>query len=59
MELYPDDFMISRPEFLGNLWGNEKAAKMFSEHKTAEEIIASYKDELNDFVKLREKYLLY
>ena len=29
MELYPDDFIISRPDFLGNLWGNEKAAQMF------------------------------
>ena len=59
MELYPDDFSIDRPDFLGNLWGNEKAAIMFSEHKTAEEIIASYKNELHDFIKLREKYLLY
>ncbi len=59
IKLYPNNFIIDRPEFLGNLWGNEKAAIMFSEHKTAEEIIASYYDELNDFVNLRKKYLLY
>jgi uncharacterized protein YbbC (DUF1343 family) len=59
MELYPDDFIISRPDFLGNLWGNEKAAIMFSEHKTAEKIIASYKEDLDNFINLREKYLLY
>jgi uncharacterized protein YbbC (DUF1343 family) len=59
MELYPDDFVISRPDFLGNLWGNEKAAIMFSEHKTAEKIIASYKENLDNFINLREKYLLY
>ena len=59
IELYPDDFVISRPDFLGNLWGNGNAAAMFNEKKSAEEIIDSYKDDLDDFIKLRSKYLLY
>jgi uncharacterized protein YbbC (DUF1343 family) len=59
MGLYPNEFIISRPEFLGNLWGNENAATMFNEYKPAEEIINSYKEELDDFIAVRKKYLLY
>ena len=59
MELYPDDFVISRADFLGNLWGNDNAATMFNEHKPAEAIISSYKKDVEDFIADRNKYLLY
>ncbi|MCF7832569.1 MAG: DUF1343 domain-containing protein [Candidatus Marinimicrobia bacterium] len=58
-KLYPEDFLISRPDFLGNLWGNDTARIMFSEKKSAFEIIESYKEELNNFIGLRDKYILY
>lgn len=59
MDLYPNDFVISRPDFLANLWGNENAAAMFNDHRSADDIINSYKEDVDDFIEGREKYLLY
>ncbi|MBN2780896.1 MAG: DUF1343 domain-containing protein [Candidatus Marinimicrobia bacterium] len=57
--LYPEDFSISRPDFLGQLWGNGRAVDMFNAKRPVAEIIGSYREELDAFLAEREKYLLY
>jgi len=58
-QLYPQDFVITRPIWMNKLWGNRDAFEMFSEHKSAEDIIKTYEQELNQFNRIREEYLLY
>lgn len=59
MELYPDDFVISRPQWMHKLWGNTKAYEMFMDNRSAEDIIKTYEQETATFVEIRQKYLLY
>jgi uncharacterized protein YbbC (DUF1343 family) len=59
MTMYPDDFRISRPDWLNALWGNRDALDMLREGKHADEIIEAYREELETFNRLRKKYLLY
>lgn len=59
LELYPDDFKISRPEWMNKLWGNRQAYDMFMQGKSANDIIKTYENELAQFERIREKYLLY
>ncbi|MCF7832568.1 MAG: DUF1343 domain-containing protein [Candidatus Marinimicrobia bacterium] len=58
-DLYPDKFVITRPLWMHKLWGNKNAYDMFEANKSADEIIATYKQELAKFVEIREEYLLY
>ena len=58
-QLYPQDFVITRPIWMNKLWGNTKAYDMFIEGDSAEDIISTYKHELLQYEKFREKYLLY
>jgi uncharacterized protein YbbC (DUF1343 family) len=58
-QLYPQDFVITRPIWMNKLWGNRDAFEMFTQHKTAKDIIKTYKQELNQFIRIREEYLLY
>ena len=58
-QLYPDKFVITRPVWMSKLWGNRDAFEMFSDHNPAKEIIKTYKPELAQFTRIREKYLLY
>ncbi|MEA3392383.1 MAG: DUF1343 domain-containing protein [Candidatus Marinimicrobia bacterium] len=59
LQLYPQDFVITRPIWMNKLWGNRDAFEMFTEHKTAEDIIKTYEQELKQFIRIREEYLLY
>jgi uncharacterized protein YbbC (DUF1343 family) len=59
LELYPDDFKISRPEWMHKLWGNRLAYEMFMQGDSANDIIKTYENELTQFKNIREKYLLY
>jgi uncharacterized protein YbbC (DUF1343 family) len=55
---YPDDFEMGKPR-MGRTWGNNDLYDMILDGKSATEIIASYREELLQFMKIREKYLLY
>jgi len=55
---YPDDFRMRERRF-NITWGNDEAYNMLLDGKSAEAIIATYRDELDQFVKIREQYLLY
>jgi uncharacterized protein YbbC (DUF1343 family) len=57
-KLYPDDFEF-RKNWLDKLFGNKNLSEMLKENSTPEKIFASWGKELNDFKKLRNKYLLY
>jgi len=59
IQLYPDKFVITRPVWMNKLWGNRDAFDMFSDQKPADEIIKTYEQELAQFVKIRDQYLLY
>ncbi len=58
-ELYPIQFVITRPVWMHKLWGNKKAFEMLDANESPEKIIATYKDEVAKFVEIREEYLLY
>jgi uncharacterized protein YbbC (DUF1343 family) len=47
------------PDFFDKLAGNELLRKQIIEGKTAEEIRASWKSDLAEYLKIRSKYLLY
>lgn len=59
LELYPDNFKISRPYWMDKLWGNRQAYEMFTNGSSASDIIKTYEHELARFEKFRTKYLLY
>jgi uncharacterized protein YbbC (DUF1343 family) len=59
MDLYPDDFVISRPQWMNKLWGNTKANEMFEANAPAEDIIKTYEQDVAAFEKLSKKYLMY
>lgn len=58
-KIHPEEFEISRPDFLAQLWGNRLLEEMTLEKRPAAEIIAAYREELEQFIRLRKKYLLY
>lgn len=63
--LWPDQFQWhpqDRPEQLRNVdsaWGTDRIRRMIDEGRPADEIIASYRPELDGFAAIRKKYLLY
>ncbi len=57
-KLYPDDFKW-RTAGQDRLWGTDKIRLMIDEGKKPEEIINSWKRELEKFLKTRQKYLMY
>lgn len=59
LDLYPDDFLISRERWLNQLWGNETLGEMLLQNASVDEIIASYQDDLNEYRLLKNKYALY
>mgnify|MGYP000513002968 CR=1 FL=1 len=59
LELYPDEFKITRTTWMHKLWGNRQAYDMFTQGKTAEEIIDSYAKDLSTYLNFRNQYLLY
>ncbi|MCQ2974951.1 MAG: DUF1343 domain-containing protein [Bacteroidales bacterium] len=56
---FPQHNMINRKEWLKLLYGNNSLEKMISEGKSEKEIIESWQPQLNDFKKVRAKYLIY
>ncbi len=56
--LYPDDFLMYAPR-MGRTWGNGDFYTGILAGKSADEIISAYQEELLQFIKLRENYLLY
>lgn len=59
IELYPNDFVITRPYWMNKLWGNRDAYEMFTSNEPAEKIIKTYEREVAKYVEIREEYLLY
>lgn len=57
-KLYPEKFKFREKGF-DRLVGDENIRKQFEGNKKPEEIINSWEKELNDFIKIRKKYLLY
>lgn len=56
---YPEDFGWRSSRGPDRLWGGPGLREMVDAGKTAEEIIASYQDELKAFEVIQAKYLIY
>jgi uncharacterized protein YbbC (DUF1343 family) len=59
LDLYPDEFLISRGRWLNQLWGKETLGQMLAQNATVSEIMASYQEELDEYMILKNKYTLY
>lgn len=65
MKMYPDNFNFNLPGAKQRIGafdranGTDKIRLMLEKGLPVEEIVASYQPELNEFIKKREKYLLY
>ena len=59
LDLYPDEFLISRVRWLNQLWGKETLGQMLKQNASVDEIIASYQEELDEYLILKHKYALY
>ncbi len=64
MNASPDSDFFGTPDSKGRYWldllsGSDELRKQIMEGKTAEEIKASWKDDLEAFKKQRKPYLLY
>lgn len=57
-KLYPDSLII-RKNSLSRIWGSDNLLTQLLEGKTPSEIINSYQSELEQFLKIRGKYLIY
>ena len=53
-----NDFVMYAPR-MGRTWGNADFFTMILDGKSAEDIISSYENELSQFIRIRDKYLLY
>lgn len=56
--LYPDSFVINK-DSMGRLWGSDNLYLQLQGDKTPIEIMNSYQTDINNFKKIREKYLIY
>ena len=56
---YPDDFEWRYKKGPDRLWGGSGLRNRVDAGESAETIIASYQDELQEYLRLREKYLIY
>ncbi len=57
-KLYPEKFKF-KPAVFDNLMGESSTRKMIIADKSTEEITASWKQDIEKFIKIRAKYLLY
>ncbi len=57
-KLYPNDFQINTAR-MNRLVGDDKVTQMLNNAVNYKEIVKYYEEELNQFKKLRTKYLLY
>ena len=53
------DKFFTRPQWFDILVGNRKVRKQITEGKSEEEIRAGWQKELEEYKKMREKYLIY
>ncbi len=60
-KLYPDQriFDTKRVKMFDKAFGTDKIRKAILRGDSAEKIVASWKDQLEEFKKIREKYLIY
>lgn len=58
-KLHPDQFAWSSPRSPLIMFGNEQTPGAIDEGRSPQEVIQSWQPKLNEFKKLREKYLLY
>jgi uncharacterized protein YbbC (DUF1343 family) len=56
---FPKRDMINRRDFLKLLYGNGSLPTMLQQGKTEEEIIATWQPGLDNYLKIRAKYLIY
>ena len=56
---YPEDFGWRRSTGPDRLWGGSYLREMVDAGKSAQEIIAVYQDELQDYAKIQQKYIIY
>ena len=56
---FPKHDMINRKDFLKLLYGNGSLPTMLQQGKTEEEIIATWQPGLDNYLKIRAKYLIY
>ncbi len=56
--LYPDSLVIHK-DSLGRIWGSDNLYVQLQEGKTPSEIINSYQAELEQFLQIQKKYLIY
>ncbi|HLS29121.1 MAG TPA: DUF1343 domain-containing protein [Opitutales bacterium] len=59
MKQAPEGEIVLREGFLANLAGTKRLAQMLRDEIGPDEIIASWKDDIEEFKKRREPYLLY
>lgn len=57
-KLYPDKLKINQ-ESLSRLWGSDSLYQQLMDNENPHKIIQSYQVELNQFSKIRDKYLIY
>ena len=57
-KLYPDSLVIHK-DSMGRIWGSDNLYTQLQEGKTPSEIINSYQTELEQFLQIRKKYLIY
>lgn len=57
-EMYPDSFSFI-PKSIANLWGSDFLYNQIPNGSSPAEIIDFYQEELNNFLQIRKKYLIY
>lgn len=57
-DMYPDSFSIKN-DSIDRLWGSDMLRTQLKKGKAPQEIINSYQTELEQFIQIREKYLIY
>ncbi len=57
--LYPEDFQVSRPEWLNRLWGNESLNDALKMNVPTKDIMQAVQNDVDAFSTLKEKYSLY
>jgi uncharacterized protein YbbC (DUF1343 family) len=57
-KLYPNELIINK-ESMGRLWGSDNLFQLLQDGKIPLEIIKSYQTELEQFLQIRKKYLIY
>lgn len=58
-KLFPDKFKWRKSLYIDKLWGDDSFRKMIDDNKKPFEIADYYENDLNEFMKKRQKYLIY